>query len=150
MNLNYEQMKEFMLDYCKDYTQYANDAESMRYMDKYWTPGFKVTAYFRRQDGAYPIVYPNRKQFQEFLVMTHQVIKDAMEIRDIVIDEKTKKVVLLLKIIKTNIQTKEKIEIDGVGSYQLFLDEDDKIKIRSLDFFWEAPREIKNLGMKKQ
>lgn len=149
MKLTYDKMKEFMLGYCKDYSRYANDAETMNKMDKYWDPNFYVTAYFHRKDGTYPVIYKNRKEFQEFLIRTHTIIKDTMIVRDIIIDEKIKKAVILLKIVKTNQEKNKKFEIDGMGCYQLILDENKRIRIKSLDFFWDAPEKIKNLGSKE-
>jgi len=149
MKLTYKKMKEFMLNYCKDYSRYANDAESMYKMDKYWAPDFKVTAYFHRTDGTYPVVYTSRKDFQEFLIRTHTVIKDTMKVRDVIIDDKINKAVILLKIEKRNQKTGEAFEIDGMGCYQLILDEKKAIKIVTLDFFWDAPEKIKNLGSKR-
>lgn len=139
-------MKKFISNYCTDYSKYANDAETMSKMDRYWTPDFKAVAYFRRNNGEYPIVYPSRKDFQEFLVKTHQVIKDSMNPVDFIVDEKAKKVVIRVKIVKTNKQTGEKIEIDGMGCYQLVTDKDGVFKINRLDFIWDAPDAIKNLG----
>lgn len=146
MESKYEKMKNFITEYCSEYSKYANDAETMNKMDRYWTPDFKAVAYFRRSSGEYPVVYPSRKDFQEFLIKTHQVIKDSMNPLDFIIDEKAKKVVIRVKIIKTNNQTGEKIEIDGMGCYQLVEANDGTFMISRLDFMWEAPETIKNLG----
>lgn len=146
MKAIYKKMKAFMLDYFDAYSRYANDAETMHKMDDYWTPDFRAVAYFRRSDGTYPVVYSSRKEFQEFLIRTHQVVKDSMNPIDFVIDEKAKKVGSLLKIIKTNQQTGEKVEIDAMGCYHLVPADRNTFQIKSLDFFWEAPEAIKNLG----
>lgn len=142
----YEKLKKFITDYCADYCLYANDAETMHKMNRYWSEDFKAIAYFKRSSGEYPIVYSNRKDFQEFLINTHKIVKDSLNPIDFIIDEKTKKVVTILKIIKTNRQTGEKIEIDGMGCYQLVTAENGNFKITRLDFLWEAPDSIKNLG----
>ncbi|MDQ1352992.1 MAG: hypothetical protein QG657_3298 [Acidobacteriota bacterium] len=146
MESTYNRMKKFINNYCSDYSQYANDAETMPKMDQYWTPDFKAVAYFRRSSGEYPVVYPSRKDFQEFLIKTHHVIKDSMNPVDFIIDEKEKKVVIRVKIVKTNNQTAEKIEIDGMGCYQLVEAKGGNFMITRLDFMWEAPETIKNLG----
>ncbi len=143
MKLTYKKMKEFMLDYCKNYNRYANDAETMPKMDEFWAADFIGTGYFHSKDGDYPYIISGRKEFQDTLISTHQVVKDSMTARDIIIDEKSNKVVILSRIEKTNLETGEKLEIDGMGCYQLILDENKKIKIKSLDFFWYAPDNIK-------
>ncbi|HLP47516.1 MAG TPA: hypothetical protein VK186_13480 [Candidatus Deferrimicrobium sp.] len=146
MESTYEKLKQFIIDYCADYCKYANDAETIHKMDRFWTEDFKAVAYFRRSGGDYPIVYPSRKDFQEFLVKTHIVIKDALKPVDFIIDERTKKIVTILKIIKTNKNTGEEIEIDGMGCYQIITLKDETFKITRLDFIWDAPEAIRNLG----
>lgn len=146
MELTYEKIHEFITSYCKDYSLYANDAETMDKLDNYWLPELKVTAYFHREDGEYPVIYSTRKEFQDFLIKSHQNIIDSMNPREIIIDVKKKKVVIQSVIEKTNRKTKEKISIDGMGCYHLALDDNDEIKIKGFDFIWDAPAEIKNLG----
>lgn len=146
MESTYDKLKNFIKAYCDDYCRYANDAETIHKMDHYWSADFKAVAYFRRSNGEYPVIYSSRKDFQEFLVNTHKIIKDSLNPIDFIVDEKTKKVVTILKIIKTNRQTGEKIEIDGMGCYQIVTTENENFKITRLDFIWEAPDAIKNLG----
>ncbi|MCP5105611.1 MAG: hypothetical protein GY950_19650, partial [bacterium] len=57
-----------------------------------------------------------------------------------------KKVVILEKILKIDVKTGENISIDGMGSYSLSAEGGGTFKIKRLDFFWDAPEEIKNLG----
>lgn len=146
MKLTYEKIQEFIENYCKDYSLYANDADTMEKMDEYWLPELTVTAYFHRENGDYPIVYSSRKEFQDFLVKSHQNIIDSMNPREIIIDVKKKKVVIQSVIEKTNRKTKEKIAIDGMGCYHLEADENNNLKIKGFDFIWDAPSSIKNLG----
>lgn len=142
MELTYDNMKKFMEKYCKDYSLYGNDADTMPKMDEYWAPNFVSTAYFTPPDGTYPLVHKSRKEFQEFLINGHKNIKDALEPRDVIIDQKNSKAVILLKIKKENRNTAELTEIDGVGIYKLIVDANDTLKIKSLDFFWHAPQKI--------
>ncbi len=146
MKLTYEKIQEFIKNYCDDYSLYANDAHTIEKLDNYWLPELKVTAYFHREDGEYPVVYSSRKDFQDFLIRSHQNIIDTMNPREIIIDVKKKKVVILSVIEKMNRQTREKIAIDGMGCYHLAIDERNKIKIKGFDFIWDAPASIKNLG----
>lgn len=149
MDIGYKKLKKFMLAYCRDYNRYANDEETIHEMDQYWSPKFNVTAYFHRQTGDYPVVYASRREFQDFLIATHQNIKDSMNIEDIIVDHKESKVVLRVKIKKEDKTTGEEVaQIDGIGCYKLALDQDNNIKIVSLDFIWDAPDKIKNLGSK--
>jgi hypothetical protein len=142
MALTYENMKEFMIKYCKDYSLYGNDAETMPKMDKYWAPNFKSTAYFHLMDGTYPVIHKSRKEFQDFLIHGHINIKDALIPQDIIVDEKEKKVVIQLRIEKENRKTGEISKIDGIGIYQLIVDKNNSPKITSLDFYWDIPNKI--------
>ena len=142
MALTYEKMKDFMEKYCKDYSLYGNDAETMSKMDEYWAPDFVSTAYFTQETGTYPVVHKNRREFQDFLIRGHVNVKDALEPRDVIVDLKNNKTVVLLKVKKENRHTGEFTEIDGVGIYKLIVDANDTLKIKSLDFFWHAPQKI--------
>jgi hypothetical protein len=142
----YRQLRDFMLAYTRDYSRYANDPETIQKMDSYWAPDFKVKAYFKTDSGKYPVVYNSRREFKDVLVATHQEVKDRMLVSDITIDPEARKAVILMKIEKTHLDSGAKTEIDAIGSYQLEVGSDYGIVMKSLDFFWQAPPEIRNLG----
>ncbi|MCP5104810.1 MAG: hypothetical protein GY950_15600, partial [bacterium] len=83
----YKKLKKFMLDYCKDYNRYANDEETIDKMDDYWAADLNVVAYFHREDGTYPVIYPSRQAFKDFLVITHRLVKDSLNPIDVIVDE---------------------------------------------------------------
>lgn len=132
-----------MMDYYADFNRYANDIETIHKMKEYWTPNFKVVAYFQFRGGKSPTMYSTRKEFQDFLGSTPNGMKNSLNPLDIVIDEKMKKVFILTKLIKTNINTGDETEIFGMGFYQLVIDGDGKFKIDSLDFICDAQDKIK-------
>ena len=74
--------------------------------------------------------------------MIHVDIKDTMHPKNFIIDEKQCIVVIPIKIEKENRKTGKITMVDGVGTYKLVIDENDTMKIKSLDFFWHAPNKI--------
>ncbi len=143
MEMNYDTMHEFIENYCKDYSLYANDVETMAKMDRYWAPDFISTAYFHMPGEEYPLVHNSRKIFQEFLISGHRRIKDKLVPMQIVVDEKQQKVVVQLLIIKEERDTGITLKIDGTAWYKLAQNAEGSIEIKSLDFFWEVPDHIK-------
>lgn len=133
-----------MHDYYTDFNRYANDTETIHKMNEYWTPDFKVIAYFQLKGVKYPTTFSTRKEFQDFLNSSNTGIKNSLNPLDIVIDEKMKKVVIMIKLIRTNIKTGDETEIYGIGFYKLIMDDEGKLKIDSLDFICDAPDKLKN------
>lgn len=142
MGMTYEKMKKFMQDYYADFNRYANDAGTIHKMNEYWTPNVKVVTYFQLSGGKAPITFSTRKEFQDFLNSTHSGMKNSLNPLDIVIDEKMKKVVILTKLISTNVKTGDETEIFGMSCYQLIVDDGGKFKIDSLDLIYDAPDKI--------
>ncbi len=147
MKISYKQIKEFMTEYCKDYSQYANDPETIAKMHKYWAPDLVAKAYFRGKTGDSPIIHNSREQFQNSLIVNHQSFRDMMEPLDLIIDEISAKAVLISKITKTAQNSSETYEINGMGCYKLQMNTKKTLFIKSIDFFWDAPEEIKKISL---
>ncbi|MBF9017922.1 MULTISPECIES: hypothetical protein [unclassified Oceanispirochaeta] len=134
--VNYNKFKEFMEQYFKDYSQYAQDAETMSRMDKYWTEDIKVTAYFQLPGGEYPFKMDNRRVWQDFLIKGHLTIWENLSPTDMMLDPVQLKTSSMLKVVKFDRTTnKELVNLDGIGYYTLIENEDGSLQIKSLDFF---------------
>jgi hypothetical protein len=145
MNVDYEFFKNFMESYFKDYSQYAQDAETISKMDKYWTEDILVTAYFQLQGGEYPLQFTNRKDWKDFLVEGHLTIWENLMPIDLMYDTVQLKSTSILKVEKYDRKTDEQLcNLDGIGYYKL-VKEDDSIKIKSLDFFTGDPGSFSKL-----
>jgi len=134
--VDYNEFKEFMENYFRDYSQYAQDAETMPKMDKYWTEDIKVTAYFQLPGGEYPFRMYNRREWQDFLIKGHLTIWENLSPTDMMLDTVQLKTTSMLKVVKFDRKTdKELVNLDGIGYYTLRQTEDGALQIKSLDFF---------------
>lgn len=134
--VDYNKFKEFMEQYFKDYSQYAQDAETMPKMDKYWTEDIKVTAYFQLPGGEYPFKMDNRRVWQDFLIKGHLTIWENLSPTDMMLDPVQLKTSSMLKVVKFDRTTnKELVNLDGIGYYTLIENNDGSLQIKSLDFF---------------
>lgn len=136
----YNKFKEFMEQYFKDYSQYAQDAETMPKMDKYWTEDIKVTAYFQIPGSEYPLYIEGRRDWQDFLIKGHLTVWENLSPHDMMFDTVQLKTSNMLKVIKFDRKTdKELVNLDGIGYYSLIENEDGTLQIKTLDFFTGKP-----------
>lgn len=134
--VDYDRFMNFMEEYFHDYSLYAQDAETMPRMEKYWTDDIQVTAYFQLKGGEYPFRMPDRQTWQEFLIKGHLTIWENLKPLDIMIDTRKLKATSLLKVIKYDRKTdKELVNLDGIGYYNLVETGEGELRISSLDFF---------------
>jgi len=134
--VDYDFFRKFMDDYFRDYSSYAQDAETMPKMDKYWTEDIKVTAYFQLPGGEYPFRMYDRREWQDFLIKGHLTIWENLSPTDMMIDTTALKATAMLKVVKFDRKTdKELVNLDGIGYYKLIRTDDGALQIKSLDFF---------------
>jgi len=140
MNVEYDIFKSFMESYFRDYSQYAQDAETISKMDKYWSEDILVTAYFQLQGGEYPLQFKNRKDWKDFLVKGHLTIWENLIPIDQMFDTVQLKSTSILKVEKFDRKTDKQLSnLDGIGYYTFVKNDDDSIEIKSLDFFTGDP-----------
>ncbi len=134
--IDYNEFKTFMTNYFADYSQYAQDEETMPKMDKYWTEDIKVTAYFQLPGGEYPFKMYDRREWEDFLIKGHLTIWENLSPTDMMLDTVSLKCTAMLKVVKFDRKTdKELVNLDGIGYYTLVKNEDGSLAIKSLDFF---------------
>ena len=134
--VDYDKFKSFMEEYFDHYSKYAQDAETMPKMDRFWTEDIKVTAYFQLPGGEYPFRMPDRRVWQDFLIKGHLTIWENLTPTDMMIDTKQLKATAMLNVVKFDRKTDKKlIELDGIGYYTLKLNDEGELQIKSLDFF---------------
>jgi hypothetical protein len=144
--IKYEEIKKFVVDYCRDYTAYAQDKKSMPKMNKYWLPDIKVTAYMQLKGGKYPLKLDNRDKWQKFLIDGHVKILEELIPVEIMIDMKQMKVGVVLCIKKYSRKDNMKLrELDGFGYYSLIIDDSNSLKIKTLDFYTGDPQTFTSL-----
>jgi hypothetical protein len=132
MELGYDSIVRFMDEYFPVYSDYGQDPATAYRMHDYYAPDFVFEGYVGLPE---PVVYPNAEAFVEFDI-SHPSSYERLTPEDIAIDERRKVVWVLIKF--EFIERKSGrvlVEEQGVSRYQLTLDENGAIKIKSLLFF---------------
>ena len=139
MELTYANMKAFMEKYFEKYSMYSNSAKEIDKLDEFYVPQFASTGYTRMQGKEYPLVREGRNEYKDSLVRMHAEIEETMVPLEIMIDEREKKAVALVKAELKNRLTMDHFVSDIIAFYQLVLDETKNIKISSVGVFVDNP-----------
>ena len=142
MEFTYDNIVNWMKDYFKAYNAYAQDHETVNKMSEYFTPDVHFIPYVTDFGGPERAV-TNRDDF--FRMFTgHPAVNEQFEPEDIWVDERRKVAVALLKVELFDTKTGEVlVRKSYLPRYQLVLDENGTIKIKSILFFWETmPPEV--------
>ena len=142
MELTYESMKTFMENYCRDYSQWCNDPSSISKLDQYWAPDFVSTAYMHLDGIPYPFVLASRRDFRNFILKGHVEIWETLVPVEMIIDERCKKAVMLIRIEKKEKSTGKFFVSDAMALYELILDEQKEIKLKSLKIFTDDVKKL--------
>lgn len=146
MKFKYDEIKKFLENYFKDYSDYAQDVETMHRLNEYWDPEVIAKAYMKLATGEYPIICHNREAWQNFLIEGHRKILETLVPKEIIIDTVEMKAATTLEVQKYDRETKKPIcNFDGIGFYKLIIDNNDTLKIVSIDFFCGDPRGFTSL-----
>lgn len=143
MELTYQNMQSFMKQYCEDYSRWCNDPESISKLEQYYTPDFETKAYMHLQGMPYPFV-ANLDEFKNFILKNHTDIlhEEKLFPVEILIDERKRKAVMLLRVKKTVKSSGEVFDFDAIALYQLVLDGNDTLKIERLDIITDRPSSL--------
>jgi hypothetical protein len=132
MELTYDNMVKFMEEYFPVYSVYGQDPATAHRMNDYYTPDFVFTGYVGFPE---PLVYPSRDAFLAFDV-SHPSSYERLTPEDMTVDERRKIVFVIIKFEFIDRKTGEVlVEERGATQYQLVLDENDSIKVKSFVFF---------------
>jgi len=141
-------MKAFMERYFEGYSKYSNKIEEIDKLDEFYTPDFISTGHTHMQGKEYPLVRKGRNAYKDSLVRMHADIEEIMTPQDIMIDEQEKKAIALVRVELINHETMEHFGSDIIAFYQLILDEDKTIKIKSVGVFVDDPEKWNNFYFK--
>jgi hypothetical protein len=132
MEMTYENILKFMQEYFPVYSDYGQDPATARRMEDYYAPDFVFTGYVGYPE---PLIFPNRDSFLAFDV-SHPSSYERLTPEDMTIDERRKTVCAIIKFEFIDRKTGEVLVVErGTTQYQLVLDEDGNIKIKSFVFF---------------
>jgi hypothetical protein len=142
MKPSYEQIVTWMDDYFATYNQYAQDAATVHRMDEYFAPDLEFIPYMYVFGGPeHPI--NGRDDFYRLLT-GHPNDYEQFEVLDVFVDEKRMVAVAYLLATILDAKTDEVlVRKHYLPLYELVLDENSKLKIKTVRFFWEAsPPEV--------
>lgn len=132
MEMTYEQMAAFMEEYFPTYSEYGQDAATAERMNAFYTPDFIFTGHLGFPE---PVVYPSREAFLAFDV-SHPSSYERLTPVDMTIDERRQTVFAVIKFEFIDRPTgRVLVEELGATQYQLVLDEEGNIKVKSFIFF---------------
>lgn len=146
MELTYENMLNFMQQYCKDYSQWCNEPGSIAKLEQYYATDFVTKAYMHLEERPYPFE-ATLSQFKDFIMQSHTNILHEEKIipREILIDEKKNKAIMLLRVKKTVEKSGEVFDFDALAIYQLALAQNGTLKITSLEIITDRPTSLTQL-----
>jgi hypothetical protein len=132
MEMTYENILEFMQKYFPFYSDYGQDPATAERMKDFYAPDFMFTGYVGRPE---PLVFPSLDAFLAFDV-SHPSSYERLIPEDMTIDERRKTVFVIIKFEFIDRKTGEVLVVErGTTQYQLVLDENGDIKIKSFVFF---------------
>ena len=132
MEMTYEDIVKFMQEYFPVYSDYGQDPATAHRMDDFYAPDFVFTGYVGYPE---PVVYPSREAFLAFDV-SHPSSYERLTPEALTIDERGRTVFAIIKFEFIDRKTGEVLVVErGATQYQLVLDENGTIKIKSFVFF---------------
>jgi len=137
VELTYENIEKWMREYFEAYNSYAQNPDTVERMNDYFMPDMEFIPYVAQLKGPKGSV-TSRDDFYKILA-GHPSSYETFVPEDIAIDERRSVVVVLLKVQVFDSKTKEVLlRKSYLPHYQLVLDENNTIKIKTIKFFWEV------------
>lgn len=133
MELTYENIAKYMNDYFEAFDAYGQNPDTIHRMDDYFSPDFEFLPYV----ATIPHVHGRDEWYR--VLLSHPSGYEKLTPEDMVIDERRKVVVALIKAEIIDSATREVLVTKRYfARYPLELDENNSIKIKKLQFFWEV------------
>jgi hypothetical protein len=135
-------MVQWMKDYFATYNEYAQDGATVHELDQYFAPDLTFIPYMNVFGGPSAAIM-GREDFYLTLT-THPDDYEKFEVLDIFVDEERMVAVAFLIARIFNTKTDELlVQKHYLPLYELFIDDEDRLKIKTIRFFWEAsPPEV--------
>ena len=133
MELKYDTILKFMKDYFDTFNAYGQDPRTIHRLDDYFAPDLEFTPYV-----AGIIHTSGRDEFLRVL-LSHPSGYEKLAPEEIVVDERRKVAVVLIKAEISDSRTQEVLVTKRYFVlYPLVLDENNAIKIKKIQLFWEV------------
>jgi hypothetical protein len=133
MELTYESIAKYMKEYFEAFNAYGQNPATIHRMDAYFAPDFEFIPYVAR----IPKVVGREEWYK--VLLSHPSGYEKLTPEDMVIDDRRKVVVVLIKAEIIDPATREVLVTKRYfAHYPLVLDENNTIKVKRLQFFWEV------------
>jgi hypothetical protein len=137
MKPTYEEIVKWMQEYFAAYNAYAQNPETVDKMSAYFTPDVRFVPYVSAFGGPENAITSRDDFFLMFI--GHPINYEKFEVEDIAVDEKKMAAVALLKVALFESATdKVLLRKHYLVRYQLVVDGNNTLKIKTILFFWEA------------
>ncbi|MGA2107891.1 MAG: hypothetical protein ABSH25_09630 [Syntrophorhabdales bacterium] len=142
MKPTYEEMLHWMRGYFNAYNAYAQNPETVGRMSDYFTSDVHFVPYISAFGGPGNAVTSRDDFFRMFT--GHPSVYEKFDVEDIVIDERRMVATALLDVRLFESKTgKELLRKHYLPRYELVLDKNERLNIKTILFFWEAsPAEV--------
>ena len=137
MELTYDSILSWMKEYFETYSTYGQNVETADRMEEYFAPDLKFMPYIAAIGGP----EGGFKSRDEFIqkAKAHPSWYEKLIPEDMTIDERRQAVVVRFGMEVVDRKTGEVVvRKSAMAHYELVLDENDTIKIKTIRFFWEV------------
>ena len=133
MELTYDMIVKFMQDYFETFNTYGQDPKTINRLDEYYAPDVEFTPYVAGIGHC-----DSREDFYRVL-LSHPSGYEKLTPEEIVVDERRRAVVVLIKAEISDSQTGEVLVTKRYFVlYPLELDVNNTLKIKKIQLFWEV------------
>ena len=133
MELTYDVIVKYMKDYFETFNKYGQDPRTIHQLDDYYAPDLEFIPYVAGIGHS-----TGREEFYHIL-LSHPSGYEKLTPEEIVVDERRRIAVVLIKAEISDSQTREVlVSKHYFVLYPLALDENNTIKIKKIKLFWEV------------
>ena len=133
MELTYDTIMKYMKDYFETFNKYGQDPKTINRLDDYYAPDVEFSPYVAGIGHS-----SGRDEFYKIL-LSHPSGYEKLTPEEIVVDEKQKIAVVLIKAEISDSKTGEILVTKRYFVlYLLVLDENNTIKMKKIQLFWEV------------
>ncbi len=137
MELTYDNILRWMKGYFKVYSTYGQDSETADRMNDYFAPDLRFIPYIAAIGGPEGGFF-SRNEFMH-TAKSHSSWYEKLTPEDITVDERRKMAAVRFGMEVINRKTGEVVvKKSAMAHYELVLDENNSIKIKTIRFFWEV------------
>ena len=142
MDATYDTIAQWLREYFETYNLHAQYEDTIHAMDKFFAPDLRFVPYAHLFGGP-DAGYFSRETFYEMLT-GHPDDYERFEVLDIFVDEKRLVATAFLKATIYDSNTDlPLVQKHYLPLYELMVDDNDQLKIKTIRFFWEAtPPEV--------